>query len=208
MMPLFKKKDAKLGSVVTELSRLYKSKLLPIEELYDFHRLHSGSLEEASFCAKPMIMLVGQYSTGKTSFIKYLIGEDFPGMLVGPEPTTDCFGAIMYGMNRRIIPGSAFVSDTSKQFRGLEAFGNAFLNRFHCAEMPNPVIEGMTIIDTPGILAGQKQSVSRGYDFSGVLEWFAQRVDRIILMFDAHKLDISDEFESGIRALHGFDEKI
>ena len=32
------------------------------------------------------------------------------------------------------------------------------------------------------------------YDFSGVVEWFAERVDVILLMFDAHKLDISDEF--------------
>ena len=37
--------------------------------------------------------------------------------------------------------------------------------------------------------------VSR-YDFSGVVEWFAERVDVILLMFDAHKLDISDEFRS------------
>ena len=33
-------------------------------------------------------------------------------------------------------------------------------------------------------------------------------MDRIILLFDAHKLDISDEFRRGIEALHGFDDKI
>ena len=207
-MPLFKKKDQEIGNVVSELGSLYKSKMLPTEELYYFHKLNSPALEEANFCAKPMIMLVGQYSTGKTSFIKYLLGEDFPSMLIGPEPTTDSFGAIMYGPNKRTLPGNAVVSDVSKQFRTLQSFGNAFLNRFHCSEMPNPVVEAMTIIDTPGILSGQKQSVSRGYDFSAVLEWFAERCDRIILMFDAHKLDISDELESGIRALHGFHDKI
>lgn len=51
-------------------------------------------------------------------------------------------------------------------------------------------------------------SLSRGYNFTGVLEWFAERVDRIILLFDAHKLDISDEFRRSIEALKGHDDKI
>lgn len=36
-------------------------------------------------------MLVGQYSTGKTTFIRYLLEQDFPGIRIGPEPTTDRF---------------------------------------------------------------------------------------------------------------------
>ncbi|VDN35363.1 unnamed protein product, partial [Cylicostephanus goldi] len=38
--------------------------------------------------------------------------------------------------------------------------------------------------------------------------WFAERVDRIILLFDAHKLDISDEFKRCIEALSGNEDKI
>ena len=41
-----------------------------------------------------------------------------------------------------------------------------------------------------------------------MLEWFAERVDRILLLFDAHKLDISDEFRRSIEALRGHDDKI
>lgn len=43
-------------------------------------------------------MLVGQYSVGKTSFIRYLIGRDFPGQRIGPEPTTDRY--ILYIIHR------------------------------------------------------------------------------------------------------------
>ena len=39
-----------------------------------------------------MVMLVGQYSTGKTTFIRYLLEQDFPGIRIGPEPTTDRSG--------------------------------------------------------------------------------------------------------------------
>lgn len=207
-MPLFKKKEIIIESVLGGLNKLYRDKLLPYENQVEFHQLHSPILEESAFVAKPMVLLVGQYSTGKTSFINYLLGEEFPGMRIGPEPTTECFNVVMHGKSERIIPGNALVSDMTKQFRALQSFGNSFLNRFSCSEMANPVLESMTLVDTPGILSGQKQSVSRGYDFAGVLEWFAERVDRIILMFDAHKLDISDEFECSITALHGYDDKI
>ncbi|XP_065655210.1 EH domain-containing protein 1 [Hydra vulgaris] len=195
-------------SVAEGLVRLYKEKLLPLEECYKFHEFHSPKLEDSDFLGKPMVLLVGQYSTGKTTFIKYLLEQDFPGMRVGPEPTTDCFTAVMHGAYDRIIPGNALVVDANKNFRSLSAFGNAFLNRLSCAETKNPVLETITLIDTPGILSGEKQSINRGYDFTAILEWFAERVDRIILLFDAHKLDISDEFRRGIEALHGFDDKI
>ena len=50
--------------------------------------------------------------------------------------------------------------------------------------------------------------MDRGYNFTGILEWFAERVDRILLLFDAHKLDISDEFRRSIESLRGHDDKI
>jgi ATPase subunit of ABC transporter with duplicated ATPase domains len=40
---------------------------------------HSPSLTDTDFDAKPMVLLVGQYSVGKTTFIKYLLERDFPG---------------------------------------------------------------------------------------------------------------------------------
>uniref|UniRef100_A0A0B7AE20 EF-hand domain-containing protein n=1 Tax=Arion vulgaris TaxID=1028688 RepID=A0A0B7AE20_9EUPU len=129
-------------------------------------------------------------------------------MRIGPEPTTDRFIAIMGGETESVIPGNALVVDPKKQFKPLTKFGNAFLNRFQCSQMKNPVLDSITIVDTPGILSGEKQRVDRGYDFAGVLEWLAEHVDRIILLFDAHKLDISDEFRRAIEAIKGHDDKI
>jgi hypothetical protein len=37
---------------------------------------------------------------------------------------------------------------------------------------------------------------------------FAERSDRIVLLFDAHKLDVSDEFKRSIMALHGHEDKV
>ena len=49
---------------------------------------------------RPMVMLVGQYSTGKTTFIRYLLEQDFPGIRIGPEPTTDRLVSLY---NRRLV---------------------------------------------------------------------------------------------------------
>ena len=80
--------------------------------------------------------------------------------------------------------------------------------RFECSMCPSPVLKGLTFIDTPGILSGEKQRTDRAYDYSGVIEWFSERVDRILLLFDAHKLDISDEFRSSIEVMKGNEDKI
>merc|ERR1719199_453990 len=93
-------------------------------------------------------------------------------------------------------------------FQQLGHFGNNFLGRFECAKCSSPVLDGVTLIDSPGVLAGEKQRVNRGYEFEAVVKWFADRVDMVLVLFDISKLDISDEFRRVILALKGNDQKI
>merc|ERR1712106_939969 len=103
----FQKEPEVYNTVAAGLKKLYNTKLKPLEDAYKFHDFHSPPLDEADFDAKPMILLVGQYSTGKTTFIKYLLEQEFPGMRIGPEPTTDCFIIITKGDQDQVIPGNA-----------------------------------------------------------------------------------------------------
>ena len=88
-------------------------------------------------------------SVGKTSFIKYLLGRDFPGIRVGPEPTTDRFTSVLWGMNDKIVPGAALCSQQDRPFTGLSPFGNNFLSRLEGVELPANILHNVTLVDTP-----------------------------------------------------------
>ena len=196
-------------NVIDGLKKAYKTKLQPLEEKFLFERFNTFiTIDDSDFDAKPMVLLLGPYSSGKTSFIRYLLQDDFPGIEIGPEPTTDSFTAVMYGDQKQLTPGSVLAQDKTKPFRGLRQFGNMFLRHFKASTLPNPVLRGITLVDTPGILSGKKQLEERGYDFASVSSWFAERADMIILFFDVNKLDIFDEIQSLIKMLQKHHEKM
>jgi hypothetical protein len=116
--------------------------------------------------------------------------------------------AVMYDKEDKIIPGNALSVDVERPFHGLNAFGNGFLTKFEGSLCDAEILERITFVDTPGILSGEKQRLGRSYDFSLVTEWFVSRSDLILLLFDAHKLDISDEFKSAIELLKGHEDKV
>ena len=200
--------DPKTRAVIKSLKTLYNEKIRPLEEKFLYHQFYSPCLTDSIFDAKPQVLLLGQYSTGKTTFIRYLLGQDFQGARIGPEPTTDGFLAVLDGEEDRVIPGNSLAISANMPFNGLDRFGVSFLSKFQGSISNAPLLKQLTLIDTPGVLSGSKQTLQRGYDYIQVIKWFAERADLILLLFDAHKLDISDEFKSCIEVLKGEDDKV
>ena len=54
------------------LRRLYQSKVLPLEIASKYSNFASPPMSHSDFEAKPMVLIIGQYSVGKTSFIKWV----------------------------------------------------------------------------------------------------------------------------------------
>lgn len=204
------KREAHAGAM-DRLKRIYKAKIRPLEQAYKFSEFYASELTDGDFDARPFVLLVGGYSVGKTSFIRYMLERDFPGSRIGPEPTTDRFLAIMAarpGQAEGIVPGNAAAVDVDRPFTSLSRFGVSFLSRFEVSEVASPILDEISFIDSPGILSGEKQRLERGYSFENVVEWYAERADRILLLFDGNKLDISDELKRVIECLKTHDDKI
>jgi len=222
---------------ISQLKDIYKKTIKPIEQKFGLSKFclpTDGELEDAEIEAKPMVLLIGQYSTGKSTFVRHLVGGDFPGMHIGPEPTTDKFTALVHGEdsdeneesdedgkkdgpesdeqkafkkimetagNGKIIKGNSLTVTPELPFSGLSSFGTGFLSNFVGSVSNYPLLKHVTLVDTPGVLSGEKQRLARKYNFGKVIKWFADRSDLILLLFDAHKLDISDELKSVIETI-------
>ncbi|GJV25397.1 EH domain-containing protein 1 [Tanacetum coccineum] len=114
----------------------------------------------------------------------------------------------MFRMDLMSIPGNTVGIQEDMPFNGLTIFGSAFLSKFQHSQMAHPLLEYITFVDTPGVLSGENQRTKRSCAFTGVTSWFVAKCDLILLLFDPHKLDISDEFKCVMSSLRGLDDKI
>ncbi|XP_059155650.1 sarcalumenin-like isoform X2 [Physella acuta] len=194
---------------LNELLKIYESTIQPLEDAYRFSDLNKDSLLGAEIKAKPLILLIGPWSTGKTSLINYLLGlENSPQKLhTGAEPTTSDFFIIQNGPQYRTIKGMQLITDQRLSFASLERLGLHFLERLKGVELQSPLLELVTLVDTPGILENKKQQ-ERGYPFNEVTEWFIQRASIIYLVFDPTKLEVGSELEGIFNMLKGHDGKV
>lgn len=60
------------------------------------------------------IVIVGNYICHslfcfQTTFLQHIVGKDYPGIRIGPEPTTDKFIVIMNGEKDSVIPGTLLI---------------------------------------------------------------------------------------------------
>eukprot|EP00752_Nemacystus_decipiens_P007841 g7006.t1 len=201
-------RDREAQAVIDALQEVYRKSLKPIEELSLFNKFHYDVLADADLQAKPQVLLLGQHSTGKTSMIRHFIGRDFPGMHIGPEAGPDTFQVVTAGSAERTVKGSALCILDELPYTGLGKFGAPFLRKFQASIVPSPLLEHMNFVDTPGIVATDRHAGPRGYPFPEVVKWFADRSDLILLVFDAHKLDMGAEFREVVTAIAQYGDRV
>ena len=116
--------------------------MLPLELASRFGHFASVPMGPADFDAKPMVLLLGQYSVGKDFFHPFFARERLPWHQdrAGTH-NRPILGRDARRRPRQSGPGNALAMRHDKPFAGLQGFGNAFLEKLQGAEvsrLPDP----------------------------------------------------------------------
>ena len=169
--------------------------LFPLFERYD---MDSSNLD-AILKWKPIVLILGNYSSGKSTFINELLGHEI--QRTGQAPTDDSFTIITAPGPEDTageVRGAALVNDDRLPFSSLKSYGEQLLAHFRMKFVESPLLENLVIVDSPGMMDSVTEK-GRGYDFLGVIEDLTKLADLIILMFDPHKAGTIKETYSTIR---------
>ena len=150
---------------------------------------------------KPVVLIIGNYSSGKSTFINEILGSQI--QRTGQAPTDDSFTILAAPEPNEPegeTPGSTAVNDERLPFAPLRRFGESLISHMRLKKVKNtPILQDLAIIDTPGMVDSVTEK-DRGYDYLGVVGELAKLADLIILMFDPHKAGTIKETYQAIRS--------
>lgn len=187
-----------IESLRKELVEQVETKLSPLALKYEY----SKTPLEDKIKWRPVVLILGNYSSGKSTLINELLGVDV--QKTGQAPTDDSFTVLTYndevdGVEDR--DGMVLLNDPSFPFNHLKVQGQKFASHFRLKEVHSDLLKSLALIDTPGMLDSVSE-FDRGYDYQQVVAELASIADLILVLFDPHKAGtIRETYESLRRTL-------
>lgn len=190
-----------INSLRLELVATVEKYLTPVAREYGY----SDVPLESTIKWRPMVLILGNYSSGKSTLINEFLGADIQA--IGQAPTDDSFTIITHDpMVTDNDPvrvteerdGKFLLHDPEYPFEILKKHGQRFAAHFRLKKINSPFLTNLALIDTPGMLDSITER-DRGYNYQDVIGDLAQLADLVLVLFDPHKAGTVREAHTSLR---------
>ena len=190
-----------IHSLRSEILEMVERFLTPVALRYGY----SDSPLETNIKWRPLVLVLGNYSSGKSTLINEFLESEI--QKTGQAPTDDSFTIITYeeasenNDNIRVIEerdGKFLLNDPEFPFESLKKHGQRFASHFRLKRVNSPFLKDIAIIDTPGMLDSITER-DRGYNYQDVIGDFAHIADLVLVLFDPHKAGTVREAYTSLR---------
>jgi EH domain-containing protein 1 len=194
-------RDNYIKALRTELLEIVAEHLTPVAMRYGY----SDVPLETTIKWRPQVLLLGNYSSGKSTLINDFLGAKI--QKTGQAPTDDSFTIITYDDSlpedaeirvTETRDGKFLLNDPEYPFETLKKHGQRFASHFRLKRVNSPFLKNLAIIDTPGMLDSITER-DRGYDYQEVIGDLAQIADLVLVLFDPHKAGTVREAHTSLR---------
>ena len=194
-------RDNYITALRTELLEMVSEQLTPVAMRYGYSEVPL----ETNIKWRPQVLVLGNYSSGKSTLINEFLGTEVQG--TGQAPTDDSFTVITYDESEpedapiRVTDqrdGKFLLNDPEYPFETLKKHGQRFASHFRLKKINSPFLKNLAIIDTPGMLDSITER-DRGYNYQDVIGDLAQIADLVLVLFDPHKAGTVREAHTSLR---------
>lgn len=190
-----------IDSLRAELVGLVEKHLTPVAQAYGYSEVPL----ETQIKWRPQVLVLGNYSSGKSTLINELLGTEI--QQTGQAPTDDSFTILTYDEQAagstpiRVTEerdGKVLLNDPQYPYAGLKKHGQRFASHFRLKKVNSPFLKHLAIVDTPGMLDSIAER-DRGYNYQEVIGDLAQIADLVLVLFDPHKAGTVREAHASLR---------
>lgn len=193
----------KVNELHEDIIQLIAHNLSPIALKYNYSDVDL----ETKIKWKPFVLILGNYSSGKSTLINDFLG--FQLQNTGQAPTDDSF-TVITGENYPAIDenksnqllyeknGHSLFNNPKYPFSLLKKYGDTLASHFKLKAVRSKKLQNLALIDTPGMLDTTTEK-DRGYNYQQVIGDLASCADIVLILFDAHKAGTLKEAYESLR---------